>query len=1718
MKLQITDWYVPTLLSYPLNKEDSFKRGHINWVCPTCDGHKYDENKPCFEGTDNKCNNYLVNGKCNHTKCNECNVSGIAKHNYFIQIFGITDDNKRACVTVPDFRPYFYVKPPHKYRETEKLENKIDEYLTSLYANSGKVVDQIYKMDWDLGKEVLKPFYGISKNIKSEIASHNVEYHFDFKGFQNNKKTPFVKFIAKSGRAYKKYVDAFNTENMKKEGWKLYESNIDGFIRFAHERDIKLAGWIEVNDKKLKNNEYPGLKNNTEIDVVVSKNHVKSCDINSIGRIRIASFDIECNSSHGDFPVEFKDYKKIAEELCDASYDIVQNAKDNDKVVANLIKKVMSTVLMANDMVWGSWVFSAIYLKKPFDPENEKSVAEHKALVDKLMKHKALIIQFIRDGSASDLNKLLTNNLPPIAGDPIIQIGTTYSEYGSPDILRKVIVTIGGCSKSLEAEGIEVINCETEKDMLMEWKRVIQNDTPHILTGYNINGFDFRYIYNRLNELNITTEFLVGFGNNTTRQVPYIEKTSQSSAMGIIKSSFLDLAGILIVDMYSYLCKSETWDSYKLDSVAEIILGEHKIDLKPSEMFKKYRGNDDDRADIARYCIQDCALVNRIIHKKKIIENNFGMANVCHAPARFIFTRGQGIKILSLVAYECRKRDQLIKVIGKDSDEDDKYEGAIVLPPKTGIYIDDPIVVFDYSSLYPSSMIAENISHDSYIEKKDIPKYIDEQRGCLLPNIVKDDDLELNIVDCGCNICHHFVKSKSGKRSTLPDILDMLIKQRKIKRSMGDYKKITTKDGIEYIGLKSVKKSTTTIKDLETGEVWSFEKDDIVAEEDRFNNFEKAVFDALQLAYKITANSLYGQTGSLISPIAMMSIAESTTATGRNMIVRAKQFVEKKYEHLNADVIYGDSVMPYTPITTLNGDGMLSIQTFKSIQGEWTPYDQFIKDGDQKQQIFKPGFKVWTDKGWAEVVRVIRHKTVKRIYRVLTHTGLVDVTEDHSLLDTNRNIIKPSQCQCHRSGNNLNNTTELLHSKMVFPTYKSDSDISIDEAYVFGMFVGDGSCGSYRTKHGMKYTWVINNKDYELLTKCKDLLYNVYGLKFHILDTLKSSNVYKLVPCKNKWGDVKRLVEHYRNKCYLNDCKIVPNVVLNSNNLDILESFRNGLFDSDGCRKDYYTIGSNQFDTKTQVSANSYMVLLQKLGYNVSINDRKDKPHIYRLTYTYKSFRKCEKAIKKLFVLHDNYDGFVYDIETEQGVFNAGIGNIILKNTDSIFCKFDLYDSNNKRVYGKDAIPYAIKLGQHIEKDIYDNLLVNYKPQKLNYEKVLSPFILFSKKRYTGLLYEFDPNDYIQKSMGIVLKRRDNAPIVKKVYGEIIDKILINNDLQASFTALNNWLERIVSGDIHIDSLVITKKLNAKYANPTAIPHRVLADRMLDRDPGNAPAVNDRVPFVYIIPEDVPVDNTSSLKNSEMVEHPEYIKEHNLRPNFLHYITNQIMNPILQLYALCIEDIPNYDLDPAFWERERCRVIETKSARDMNINEETITKRLNELKENKVRDLLFTPYISQLGGKVSRNDIGGVLQNIMNTTNSVGPYHLLANNETNTDQTLNEEKKEMKIKVTKSTKNENISVELNKKKYGNPHPLSASKINIVIDAIKKTLQTDEYSTGLVNIEVKGCAEIIKHWISLTDTFRIDRNSNMWFACVSQGSISSLVFKELSDDIHRIKIY
>jgi DNA polymerase elongation subunit (family B) len=231
-------------------------------------------------------------------------------------------------------------------------------------------------------------------------------------------------------------------------------------------------------------------------------------------------------------------------------------------------------------------------------------------------------------------------------------------------------------------------------------------------------------------------------------------------------------------------------------------------------------------------------------------------------------------------------------------------------------------------------------------------------------------------------------------------------------------------------------------------------------------------------------------------------------------------------------------------------------------------------------------------------------------------------------------------------------------------------------------------------------------------------------------------------------------------------------------------------------------------------------------------------------------------------------------------------GEVIYGDTDSIFVKFT----------GKDLVT-SIELGKQSAQRITS---LCRKPYKIEYEKTFYPFVLFCRKRYVGMMYEDDPTKCKRKSMGIALKRRDNAPIVKDVFGGALDILMEQRNLKLAQQFVQTMLVDIIQHKMPLMKFVITKQLRDDYKNPDQIAHRVLADRMTERDPGNAPQVGDRLPYIYV------ESRKDEKKQGDRIEHLDYVKEKKLKPDVEFYVTNQIQNPVAQLFALGIEQLDGY--------------------------------------------------------------------------------------------------------------------------------------------------------------------------------------------------------------------
>ena len=822
--------------------------------------------------------------------------------------------------------------------------------------------------------------------------------------------------------------------------------------------------------------------------------------------------------------------------------------------------------------------------------------------------------------------------VPTNQDDEIMQVGISF-RYTN-DLLTNVkrIVFVSGSVESSKDSSVTFIACEGEKNLLEKFHECIRAENPDIIAGYNTFGFDDGYIAERCKIRNLRLNNFGRIDNNSwksSREHLETERKNFELASGKFAVRYLEVPGRLSVDLLLSVRREQNLDSYKLDNVANtflrdkvtnfvvgaspheyevhtkstrglfagnlvrfdiigntinpyangmkfkvkevyskkfiIELEEHnylytfdisaedkknlewsfgKDDITAKEMFASHHGTSEQRSVVAKYCIQDCDLVLTLMAKLDTIVNARGMADVCRVPIQYIFLRGQGIKIYSAVVYNASKRNQII-MTQEGLEDDMTYEGAIVLPPKIGMYLNQPIPVLDFNSLYPSNMIAYNLSpdtlvyvktYDQYGKRKKLPQEEDNE---ISTDKYKVDEVGYDIYDenknpCGRTVCG-FVQPNDDPRTIgiLPLTLDILLRKR-----------------------KETRKIMESIED----------------------ESQKSVLNGLQLAYKVVANSVYGQCGSRTSPIRRMEVAACTTATGRERIQFAKTIVETEF---GGEVIYGD--------------------------------------------------------------------------------------------------------------------------------------------------------------------------------------------------------------------------------------------------------------------------------------------------------------------------------------------------------------------TDSIFIKFPTTDLAESMELGRKSAERITSLCR--------------KAHKIEYEKTFFPFILFCRKRYVGMMYEDDVTKCKRKTMGIALKRRDNAPIVKDIFGGALDILMDKRDIRPAQTFVKEMLLQVLQNKVPLEKFIITKQLRDDYKNPSQIAHRVLADRMEERDAGNAPQVGDRLPYIYV------ENRKSEKKQGERIEHIDYVREKGLKPDTEFYITNQIQNPVAQLFALAIEQLEGY-IPKNNYEKLFSEYLET-------FDEEKATLKVLEKKEQELESILFMKanYILRAQGK-----------------------------------------------------------------------------------------------------------------------------------------------------------
>ena len=597
--------------------------------------------------------------------------------------------------------------------------------------------------------------------------------------------------------------------------------------------------------------------------------------------------------------------------------------------------------------------------------------------------------------------------------------------------------------------------------------------------------------------------------------------------------------------------------------------------------------------------------------------------------------------------------------------------------------------------------------------------------------------------------------------------------------------------------------------------------------------------------------------------------------------------------------------------------------------------------------------EVWSDKGFTPVRHIVRHYTDKRMFRVSTHTGIVDVTEDHSLLKPNGEKISAKDVKI---GENL------LHCDLPERLFPVPTKIDTDYAWALGLFYADGSCGSYICPNGYKFSWAINNQDKALLQRAASALNNAHPtLEFCILDTMKSSVVYKLVPkCQDlrQQGKISGLVRSHGEWFYdERRYKKVPDFILNAS-YEIQLAFATGYYHRDGLHE-IGTKQSLQFANKGKIGSAGLYHLFSNLGYTVVLNAMRNKPNCFffncysrgdptrlhgleekknvRLTTDGRKVKKYElhtiKSVQEL----PKTEQYVYDIETGSHHFHAAPGRMIVKNTDSCFANFPTC-----------SLAEAISLSHKAAKLLTDSVF-NRKPIEMEYEKIYYPLYIQKKKNYIGLKYEMDDARWKVDYKGIAIKRRNYCDFVKEVFWNVIYPALgvepyitsegkkdirkvdwdFHKRPEKALEALEKSLMKLAHNVIPLDNFTISASLKSDYKGPTCtvcdgrgtifycrehakekdcskcrcsecggrgvivnLPHIQLAKRMKERDEGSAPISGQR--FGYVIVND-PTRRSELWARSE---DPKFAKQNELLPDYLFYLDQQIRKPLTKFLSL----------------------------------------------------------------------------------------------------------------------------------------------------------------------------------------------------------------------------
>jgi len=432
-----------------------------------------------------------------------------------------------------------------------------------------------------------------------------------------------------------------------------------------------------------------------------------------------------------------------------------------------------------------------------------------------------------------DIETRAENGFPDVeAADQEILL-ITIQDYNT-----KEITTWGQGPFKIKQDNVRYIQFNNERDLLNSFINWWMENTPDVVTGWNIQLFDMPFIAKRIDRV---------LGEKLAKRLSPWGLVSQKEVF--IKGRrqvFYDIGGISQLD-YLDLYKKFTYtnqESYRLDYIANVELGQKKLDHSEFDTFKDFYTNGWQK--FVEYNIIDVELVDRLEDKMKLIELALTMAYDAKVNYSDVFYQ---VRMWDTIIYNYLKKKGIVIPPKVSSNKDEKYAGAYVKEPIPGVY--DWVVSFDLNSLYPHLIMQYNISPETLLDERHPTASVDK----ILSKQISFEMYKQYAV------CPNGAMFRKDKKGFLPELMEKMYGERVIfKKRM-----LKAKQQYEKTPTEALKKEIS-----------------------RCNN--------IQMAKKISLNSAYGAIGNQYFRYYKLANAEAITLSGQVSI----RWIEGKVnEYLN---------------------------------------------------------------------------------------------------------------------------------------------------------------------------------------------------------------------------------------------------------------------------------------------------------------------------------------------------------------------------------------------------------------------------------------------------------------------------------------------------------------------------------------------------------------------------------------------------------------------------------------------------------------------------------------------------------------------------------------------------------------------------------------------------------------------------------------------------